>query len=800
MALPGLWALLAAAALAAPAAGQAAENAAEAAPAAGVPLRASPLLQEHLPPQVHDYLPIFLFGERLWGQADAQVVLEGAAELRRHDIVIRADRLEFDRRSQEARALGQVRVNRSGDRFSGPELLFNVQTQRGHFEQPEFSLLDGIGLGDASRIEFLGEDQTALVDARYSTCPRTPGAQWRPDWLVRAARIDIDHAQEVGRARGAVLEFLGVPILAAPFLSFPISDKRKSGLLPPTFNIDNISGIELTLPYYLNLAPNFDATLYPTFMSRRGLDFGAEFRYLQPHYSGQLRASVMPSDRLRDDARWGYSLQHQQRLSGDGLRLFDLEGPLDLRLNINRVSDDDYWRDFPRSHTGLTARLLASEAVLNWTNGPWAASAGVHQWQTLQDLHAPIVPPYDRLPSLALRYTRNDARIAGLDGWDWSLLSELTRFQSDPARTHQVNGTRALALAQIGRRWQTPGWFVHPRAQWHSTHYRFDAALADGSLQATRSLPTLSLDSGLVFERSARYFGRPFTQTLEPRAFFTWTPYRDQRLLPNYDSAVKDFNFSSIFSENAFGGHDRISDTRALTVGASSRLLDPDSGAEVAHFGLAQRYLLRDQNVFLPRASGLPGGDPVRERLSDTLLGARIQWSPLWSLDANVQFNHQTRNSVRSTLSASYTPGPFRSVSAAYRLQRGVSEQVDLSWQWPLSALWGPPAAAQRQPGGGRCARQWYSVGRINYSVTDGKVVDLVAGFEYDAGCWIARLVLEQLQRGQAAANQRVLFQLELNGFSRLGSNPLQVLREHVPRYQPLREEINPPSRFHRYD
>ena len=763
-------------------------------------LQPSTQLLETLPEAVRRDVPSFISGERMHGQTDGVVVIEGSAELRRHDTVIKADRLEFDQRSSDALAQGNVLINRNGNRFEGPELRLNVDTHQGHFVKPTFSLLQSDGHGDASRVNFLGEDKADVRDARYSTCPRTPGAAWMPDWLLRASRIELDHASEVGTAFGGVLEFKGVPILGWPYLSFPLTDKRKSGVLPPTINLDNVSGLELTLPYYLNLAPNFDATLYPTFMSRRGVDLGGEFRYLQPTYNGQLRAAFMPNDSLRNADRWGYSLQHQQSLQTEpGLRLLNLQSPLGARLNLNRVSDDNYWRDFPRSSTSLTSRLLASEAVLNWNQGPWAFSAGVHRWQTLQDVDSPIVPPYDRLPAVALRFAQDHQRFAGLRGWEWSLQAEHTRFQSDPALTGQVNGARSLAIARIGHRWETPGWHVMPRLQLHTTRYRFDEALSNGSRNAARALPTLSVDSGMVFERGASYFGRDFTQTLEPRAFLTWTPTRDQRLLPNYDSAANDFNLASIYSENVFGGHDRISDMRALTLGASSRLLHPATGAEVVQVGLAQRYLLRDQTVVLPNASGLAGGDPVTERFSDVLMAARVRWSPRWATDATVQFRPSDQRSVRTTLSGSYTPSNYRVLSAAYRLQRGTSEQFDVGWQWPLSDLWGTPAK-ERIASPGLGPGQWYSVGRINYSVPDSKIVDLVAGFEYDAGCWIGRLVLERLQTGTSSANQRVLFQLEFNGFSRIGSNPLKTLKENVPRYQYLREEINPPSRFQHHD
>ena len=762
---------------------------------AGAGLKPSAALQENLPPEVRPQLPTFASGDKISGQTDGVVSVEGNAELRRHDTVIRADRLEFDQRSNDAKAQGQVLVNRNGNRFEGPELQLNVDTNQGTFQQPTFSLLQSEGHGDASRVDFLDADRLSAYDARYSTCPRTPGAPWMPDWLIRASRVDLDSAKQEGTAVGGVLEFKGVPILGAPTFSFPLTDARKSGFLPPSINLDNVSGLEVTLPYYLNLAPNIDATLFPTLMSKRGVDLGGELRYLQPRWNGQVRAAFMPSDKLRDANRWGYSIQHNQALTGaPALRWAGLDGAFGARLNLNRVSDDNYWRDFPRSTTSLTTRLLASEGVLSWGRGPWSFSAGAYRWQTLQDVEAPIIPPYDRLPSLAARYVQNDFTLAGLRGWDTTLLTEYTRFRSDRLLTGQANGARTLAVAEISRRWETPGWYVKPRLQLHTTQYRFDTPLSDGSQSASRAVPSFSVDSGMVFERSASYFGRSFTQTLEPRAFFTHTPFRDQSRLPNYDSGANDFNFASIYSENVFVGNDRISDTRAVTLGASSRLLDPDTGAEVVRLGVAQRYLLRDQEVTLP------GGTPQRERLSDVLLGARVQWDPRWQTDATVQFNPKTRESTRTTLGARFTPSSFRVLNAAYRLQRGVSEQVDVGWQWPLADFTGTPAPSQGLPGRGLGAGRWYSVGRINYSMPDRKIVDLVAGFEYDAGCWIGRLVLERLQVGSSSANQRILFQLEFSGFSRLGSNPLQSLKANIPRYQYLREEINPPSRFQQYD
>jgi LPS-assembly protein len=306
-------------------------------------------------------------------------------------------------------------------------------------------------------------------------------------------------------------------------------------------------------------------------------------------------------------------------------------------------------------------------------------------------------------------------------------------------------------------------------------------------------LPTFSLDSGVVFERDTQLFGRNLLQTLEPRAYYVNTPYRDQSLLPNYDSGANDFNLSTVFTENAFVGNDRISDSNLLTLGVTTRFLNPDTGAEAARFGVAQRLRFKDQNVTLP------GGVPVADRISDILLGGAVHWDARWSFDGAVQFNPKTDQSMRSTLGARYSPGTYRTVSAAYRYQRDASEQLDLGWQWPLNDLWGD-RGQNLGSGRGQGDARWYSVGRLNYSMFDGKLVDSVLGFEYDAGCWLGRIVMERQQTSTATATQRIMFQLEFVGFTRLGVSPLKSLKDNIPNYQNLRDTGAAPSRFSNYE
>ena len=747
-------------------------------------LKSSPQLQEGISPTTRALLPTFVSGDNLAGRQDMETTIEGHAMLRRGDTVIRADRIEYDQSVDLAKAQGNIRINRSGNVYEGSSLELKLESFQGFMEHPGYRFLRNEAHGEADRVDFLDASRSVVHNANYTTCQRQPGAGWMPDWILRASSIQIDTEEEVGQAENAVLSFKGMPILPIPSISFPLSEKRKSGFMPPTFVPDNINGLEFALPYYWNIAPNRDATLTPSVMSKRGVDLGAEFRYLESDLKGQVQANFMPTDTLRNHDRWSLATTHDGTIETgiDGL------GGLEFKVNLNRVSDDYYWLDFPRSTSSLTPRLLTNDVALSWHRDDVSATLRTLKWQTQQDVAAPITPPYDRMPELGARYAP-----APFVGFDYSLDLDLTQFQGDRALTSQVNALRGIAVAQLSRPWLAPGWYVTPKLQWSATHYEFDAPLENHARSANRVLPTFSLDSGLLLERDASFLGRNFRQTLEPRAFYVYTPFRNQGSLPVYDSAPYDFNFASIYSENAFSGSDRIANRNLMTLGATTRLLDPVTGAEDARFGVAQQLRFQEQTVTLP------GGTPVSDHTSDLMLGTTINWNPHWSLDSTVQFNPSTNSSERTTVSARYNPSNYRVLSATYSLQRGVSELVDLGWQWPINDIWGDKGQ-DRGAGLGLGSGRWYSVGHLNYSLKDKKQIDSIFGFEYDAGCWLGRIVLERLHRSGATANQHLMFQLEFVGFSRLGSSPLQSLKENIPRYQYLREQTTQPSRFGQYD
>ena len=718
---------------------------------------------------------------------DVQADAKGSVEFRRGGTRVRADSLHYDNADDRLIARGSVRIDRSGAgnagaaSYSGPELQLQVQRFEGFFLQPEFEFSSYGSGGRAARVDFLGESRSRAEAAVYSSCPRDGSGL--PDWLLTTTRVTLDFERNDAVAEGAVLRFLNVPILAVPSLSFALNDTRRSGWLPPAVGLDTRNGLVLGVPWYWNIAPNRDATLTPTVISRRGLSLDTEFRYLEPGYQGQANLHLLPDDRLAGHSRAALRLTHIGQLGG-------ADSAWQWQVAALHVSDQNYWKDFPTVVGGITPRLLGQDFRLSrpLANrfGPAEIYARVQDWQVLQtgsgsDL---IVAPYQRSPQLGARWRPS----LGGPSQPFKLLleAELNHFTLPDRTASDVrpNGWRAHALGAVERAFGTSAWYLTPRMTLNAASYHLDQPAPGLDMRSSRVIPTLSLDMGAVFERDSRWFGQSERQTLEPRLLYVNTPFRDQTRLPNFDAAASDFNPVSVYAENAFSGIDRVSDSHQITAGVTTRLYDPQTGAETLRLGVAQRLLLRDQQV-------TPDGVPVTHHLSDLLLDGSTTLLTNWRLDASTQFDQDRRRVVRSILGARYSPGPFRTVSAGYRLARNLSsdivnqrsEQLEMGWQWPVYKGTARPLGAS-----GGCGGTLFAVGRVNYSLKDSRITDSVVGVEYDAGCWVGRIVSERLSTGRSEATTRLMLQLELIGLSRLGSNPLQVLKDNIPGYRLLRE------------
>jgi len=721
--------------------------------------------------------------------------------------LIRADSIDYYQPDDRARATGNVYLNRGGNRYQGSLLDLQVDAFSGFFLNPNYQFLRSEGHGSAQRFDFIDDKHSVANKASYTTCTRKPGPSWLPDWILEAEKIKFDNDLNEGTAQDGVLRFMNVPLLPIPSFSFPLTAQRKSGFLPPVFAIDNKGGIEASVPYYVNLAPNRDLTVTTTSMAKRGTRFDSELRYLErkipnPPFEGVARLNVMPYDALREKYRWGYSHQHAGWP--------DASQPIGFGFNLNRVSDSNYWKDFSTVSGGpLTQRLLPSSASLAWARGTFSTSTSVTQYQTLQDVTSPIAPPFNRLPQVNANYVRGDVA-----GFDMSVGAEATRFSADrlffcslsgnatTSACTQPNAQRLVLLTQVSAPQYLSYGYITPKLMLQTRKYQYDETYKgiDGKSTATENasvtVPTFSIDSGVVFERPSQWFGTPWTQTLEPRAYFVNTPYRSQSDLPNYDTGANDFNFATIYTENAFSGQDRISDSRTLTAGVTSRLIDAETGAEGARFVLAQRFRFKDQKVGLT-----PTAAPLTDSFSDILVGASTYLTPRWTLDSIVQYNPETSVSERTSVGMRYTPSSYRVLTASYRYQRSISTTMDVAWQWPLNDLWGDKGVDTGR-GRGLGEQRWFTVGRGNYSMLEKRFIETLTGLEYDAGCWVGRVAISRSQVSLTESpNSRLMFQLEFTDFSRVGINPLATLKNNIPRYQNLRENLrDSPSRFGQYE
>ena len=705
--------------------------------------------------------PITLDADRIEGVSGKDTTAQGNANLRRGDLSIRADSLRYSEADDEVEAKGNVRVERGGDALSGPSVKYSLKDGTGTIDKPEFTLAPRVraakgpvtGRGKAEAMEFLGDDQYRIKDGFFTTCK--PGDD---GWYVKADEIDLDFTRNVGKARGGSVYFEGVHVLSAPTISFSLNNERKSGFLPPSTGITGKSGFEAAIPYYLNLAPNYDMTLTPRYLQKRGTQIVEQVRYMEKNFISELNAEQLPNDRTLDQGRSAISF----------VGTYNREGALLGGLNLNKVSDDNYFRDLTTrinltSQTNLPREGFVTYNGSWWTSGSYSTTVRVQTFQVLQDPDNPIVPPYGRTPQLTLSTLRQN-----ISGFDFRSNEEFVDF-SHPTL---VIGKRTTAFPSLSLPVISPEYFLTPKVGLSATYYSLDRNAPGTPDTISRVVPLYSLDSGLIFDRETQALGQAVTQTLEPRLFYVYVPFRDQNQIPLFDTAVADFNYAQIFSENMFSGGDRINDANQLTAAVTSRLLLPSNGQEVMRGTFGQRYYFRDQRVTLN-----PTDTPRTYKASNLLAALSGRLSQAWSLDAGTEYDQRDYRTERLTLAARYRPEGLRTINLSYRYlsgditQTGPTKQVDLSAQWPLLG-------------------RWYGVGRFNYSLQDSRVVEGIGGLEYAAGCWTTRVVVQKFVLTAGTSSSSIFIQLELNGFSRLGSNPLEALKRSVPGYQ----QINAPA------
>lgn len=739
-------------------------------------------------PRVNDTdAPTTIEAEQMTGRPDRLLNLDNDVDMTRGGTNLKSNTGVYHIVENEAEAHGCVRMNRYGDRYTGDDLQMNMDSGQGYLTNPTYWFQANDGHGKADRVNFLDEDRSEILKGTYTTCPGT-----KPDWYVKSSTLDIDSGLGEGVAHNGIVYFKNVPILGSPIMSFPLTGDRQSGVLPPIIGSTNNGGLEFNLPYYFNIAPNRDLTLYPNIISQRGLQMGADARYMGVDYSGQTKVEFLPGDQLTKTDRYALQSIHSQTL---------LPG-LTMGWNVNFASDNNYPDDFTRSITQSSLRTLNREFDLNYSGSFWNVAALASRYQVLQDFNAAGLPtlsrPYDRMPQVTVTAGKQD-----IYGFDWTVNAQYTRFRntqydfpSGSSTTYTsstllpLGGERVYINPQLSYPIIRPGYFITPKIQLDATAYSIEPnkfGIANAVTQPvalgapaptplgndfSRVLPTFSLDTGLIFERDATFFGNKMTQTLEPRLFYVRTPYHDQSQFPLFDSGAADFNFAQIFTENRYSGHDRISDANQLTTAVTSRFIE-ESGLERLRLGIGQRMYFTQPRVALNTT------DNITTSRSDLLLMAGGQVTPTLGVDNTIEYSQSNNQWVRAGSTIKWQPGPKKVINFSYQLDHTnidpldvdnkYLKQFDLSAQWPLT-------------------RRWYGVGRVSYSLQEKTVGQSLIGLEYKADCWVFRLVGQRTPTSSTRTTTGFFIQLELNGLSKIGSDPISALRSSVPGYQNINQ------------
>ncbi|MEJ7805855.1 MAG: LPS-assembly protein LptD [Telluria sp.] len=689
---------------------------------------------------------VYVEAEEIDGRPDREVTLKRDVELIRGETRVTADTACFKMVENEVTAQGNVSMARFGDRYKGDALKLNLASGQGWVLRPEYKMELNSAQGRASRLDFISEDEVVVADGTYSTCEGP-----NPDWYLEAATLRLDAGRDVGVAGKTIVYFKGIPILGTPAMSFSLSGARRSGWLPPSPGLGAKGRAEVVVPYYVNIAPNRDLTLYPRVMFGRGVQLGATGRYIGEtdagSYGGQTHLEALFNDQVTKTDRWLVRSTHSQALRTNW----------SLGWNLNAASDDDYPSDFSKTVATSAERQLLREVRTDLYGKYWNLAARVQNYQVLQDPAALTDPslfvlrPYNKLPEVLFHAGRHD-----VGGFDWAFNAEVTRF----VHPNLASGNRAVMVPQISYPFVRPSYYVTPKLMLHASAYQLEKTLPGESGSLSRVLPTFSVDSGLVFERRARLFGRAVTQTLEPRLFYVYTPYKDQSKFPIFDTAEPGFNFAQIFTENRFIGADRVADANQVTAAVVSRFLE-SNGAERLRLSLGQRFYLSDQRV------QLPGSSPGAENRSDVLMAAAGRISESWSVDSAVQYNANTSSVVSSNYGVQWIAGKQKVINAEYRYVRDEIKNFDLSAQWPLG-------------------RRWYGVGRVSYSLSQHKTLESLIGLEYKADCWVFRMGAQRFVVTARNTSTPIFIELELNGLSKLGPSPLDSFYKSIPGYSRL--------------
>lgn len=660
-----------------------------------------------------------------FAEFDGNVIIE------RHQLKIKANHASYNPANEHFKVTGNVHVDIEGmaiDASSG-ELFARDQPAKDQSNEGKATVFNDIQFfmpknkmrGIAGSIISSGNNKTDLKQARITTCDPV-----EPDWRLDADLINIDHKEEYGSADNVVLRFKEVPFIYIPYMEFPIGDRRRSGLLVPEFGDSGSRGFEFSIPWYWNIATNHDAIIAPHHMNKRGTQLDAQYRFLTESSTGEIVGAFLPEDDMTAKKRYQYQYLQKSKITAN----------TNLGIDIQDVSDTEYFNDFSSNLAASSQTHLNKSANLNYSSQHWQANALAQTFETLDQTILLSNRPYRRLPQLSLKGTQ------GIDdsGLEFMLDSEWVYFEHEDKTL--VRGSRATL--EPGMHWLLDGasWYLDPSV--HLSHTQYDVEDGSGTKLNlnSRSLTTSAIDAGLFFERS---LSTGLIQTLEPRLYYLNTPFKDQSALPIFDTSLPTFSTTQLFRDNRFNGGDRIGDANQLTMAISSRIINPTTGNEYLRASLGQITYFDDRRVTL---SGIPQKTSRSDIIAE--LGGNLY---NWDASTSVQWDSEASRSIRENFLLHYKSDSSHIFNLGYRMDRSVStneiKQADISFVTPIS-------------------KKMTTFARWNYSLKDNSDIDVIGGFSYDSCCWSVQLLAQRhLQSSDTATREydtAVMIQLVLKG------------------------------------
>ena len=689
-------------------------------------------------------------GDSLETLLDRKMKAKGNAILKKGNKTIKAEVIEYDEVSEKLITTGNTNIDLESMSLRGSKLTLKLSDETGSMEDASFNFKRGDKeeksvikngtvitkrsydfRGDAKAIFFEGENKKRLQSGRVTTCEADSD-----DWYLKSSNMEVNTKTDRVNASNAIVEFKGLPVLYTPYINFSLNKNRKSGFLATTFGTTTKSGFDLQIPYYFNISPNMDATVTARYLGKRGPQADGEFRYLEENYSGKNQIQFMKHDEESGkDNRYLVRLEHQHKLNNGWSASY----------NYQKVSDDAYFSDLATMIQVTSVVNLPQRANINYAGDTWKFNALTEKYQTLTNASN---SPYQRLPQLDLSGRKDfDSYILDFKS-QWAYFDRDEKFTSTYTDAQKVTGSRLTITPGITVPFTETYGYIKPKLSANVRSYNLNNSSIGNKDILT---PIVSVDSGMYFDRTVNLLNQNFTNTLEPRLFYVYIPYKDQSALPNFDTGLADLNMQTLFSENQYNGQDRINDANQLTASVTSKFIDKN-GKERLSGIVAQRYYFEDRRIF--------GADlDAKKANSDIFMGGTARLANSMNLDAMFQYDPTSSKFLRSTLSTRYNPEPGKMLNLSYRMIDNVSDNTqdlkvfNAAGQWPLG-------------------NRFYSIGRYNYDLKTSQTIEILGGIEYDGGCWVARTIFDRISLPTSPQPNYTFFvQLELNGLGAIGSD-----------------------------